>query len=105
MRETTIQMCQNEDCSNYRVATKLMGGCECGEPLVRYQARDKPTVRQLAEFISAVSSVDPAIPNRSVEWAERELEQSPEAQERLVRHFEQLEGAANVQLATQRQAP
>lgn len=86
-------MCQNDVCPEYRVATKLLGGCGCGEGLVAFVPEHEPTLRQMAEFVSSVANADPKLPNLTVEDAERELEHDEISRLRLIAQLGQLEGS------------
>lgn len=83
------RMCANEECERYRKATRLLGGCECGEPLVPFVVENEPTNEQLARLISFFSTSAPDCENISVEEAHAELDASPRLREAwLVRHGE-----------------
>lgn len=47
------RMCSNIDCERYGDPTGLLGGCECGSPLVPYAAPE-PTDDQLQNVMSAL---------------------------------------------------
>jgi hypothetical protein len=66
-------MCPNSDCARHGEPTGLMGGCECGAPLVPYAAPE-PTNEQLENFMLAFDlPVMPGAFERSPEWREAAL--------------------------------
>jgi hypothetical protein len=84
-------MCPNERCEHYGKPTGLLGGCDCGEPLVPFSA--EPTNEQLARLVSMFSTSTVAsedgIGPISVEQAKRELDEFPSLRRAwLVRHRE-----------------
>lgn len=100
MSKPTWHMCQNEECVEFRVQTKLLGGCgECSQALVAYLPAETPTVRQMAELASRLSTSNPDVPNLTVEQAETALHKAPHVMEKLVRDLGQLEGSINAHQA------
>jgi hypothetical protein len=77
------QMCQNDECEQWREPTKLKGGCDCGEALVPYLPKEKLTVREMACLMSAVATADPDLSNMSVEQCERALLDDSHMQRRV----------------------
>lgn len=83
------QMCPNEACSNYRVATRLLGGCECGAAFVPYASEVEPTNEQLGWLVSLFATGTPEVENISVEVATAALDGDPALRAAwLVRHGE-----------------
>lgn len=92
------QMCPNEMCGHYRVATRLLGGCECGVALVPFLTEHEPTNEQLGRLVSMFSTSSAEVPNISAEAAAAALDRDPALRQAwLVRHGElqvALKGAA-----------
>ncbi len=78
--KTDWRMCPNEACESYRVATRLLGGCECGSALVAYATEVEPTNEQLARLVSLFATQTPEVPNVSVEMVQDLLDRKPELQ-------------------------
>ena len=83
------QMCPNEACPSYRVATRLLGGCDCGAAFVPYVTEVEPTNEQLGRLVSLFSTKTPEVENITVEAATAVLDADPELRAAwLVRHGE-----------------
>jgi len=84
-----FHMCPNEDCTSYRVARRVLGGCECGAQLVPYTTEVEPTNEQLARLVSLFSTQAEGVEAISVEAAKAALDRDPGLRAAwLVRHGE-----------------
>lgn len=58
-------MCPNEACDRYGQETSLMGGCDCGTPLVRYKTRDELISESITEiFVESLWRLSPTLAAR-----------------------------------------
>jgi hypothetical protein len=93
----SVRMCPNTACEHHGQPTRLLGGCDCGTPLVPWVDPSEPTNEQLARLAFAFSISRSAqaagVTPIDVEAATRLLDHSPALRTAWLGRHREVQGA------------